>query len=458
MRQSSKGTLSFKNKFGYMMGDLANGLTFGMSAGFLLAFYTDALGITAAAAGLLFLVARIWDAINDPIMGALTDKMFKRRALKNKGKKVDKFRVYLLKGSWPVVLAAILMFFSPKGLNGAEKLVWAYVTYILWGMTYTFVNIPYGSLAAVMTQDPVERSSLAAARGLGGMLGGLLPRVIVPVILAGFVDGLSQGYLIVMVIFGVMSLISYLIAYFTVEEHVEYKVEEKQENTNIISSIKMIWSNRPFIAVSIATIAIIFGMMLTQAMGLFYYRENLNALSLMAIIGLASLIPTLIMTPLLPKLVKRFGTKKTAAYSSLMACLVNGVLMVIPDNAMVFSIGSLFIALFLVVPNMLVFGMVSDCIDYNQYLHGQRQEGVIYGFYSFVRKTGQALAGFIAGLGLSIVGYDASLSTQSTGTLFGIKFLNIGIPAVGLFIAFLAFKFIWNLTPEKQEEVRKHIS
>jgi GPH family glycoside/pentoside/hexuronide:cation symporter len=141
-------TLKAINKVGYGVGDLANGLTFGMSATFLLAFYTDVLGITAAAAGTLFLVARIWDAVNDPMMGTLADRMFARRRAKNaaSGKKLDKFRPFLLKGSWPVAVAAVLMFIAPSGLSMTGKLIWAYATYITWGMAYTFINIPYGSL------------------------------------------------------------------------------------------------------------------------------------------------------------------------------------------------------------------------------------------------------------------------------------------------------------------------
>lgn len=280
--------ITFKNKFGYMMGDVANGLTFGMSSGFLLAFYTDALGITAAAAGTLFLVARIWDAINDPMMGALTDKIFKKRMIKNKGKKVDKFRPFLLNGSWPVVVAAILMFFAPSALSGTQKLIWAYATYIVWGMAYTFVNIPYGSLAAVMTQDPVERSGLAVSRGVGGMIGNIAPRVIVPLILVKFSGNLAKGYLISMIIFGIIAAISYIITYLTVEENVEHKVSESQQNeeVNFKDSFSVLVKNRPFVAISVASIAMLFGMLVNQAMSFYYFKDNLQALGLLAMTGL----------------------------------------------------------------------------------------------------------------------------------------------------------------------------
>lgn len=435
------------------MGDVANGLTFGMSAGFLLAFYTDALGISAAAAGTLFLVARIWDAINDPMMGAVTDKLFRKRVLKNKDKKVDKFKPFLLKGSWPVILAAILMFFAPDGLSGTQKMVWAYATYIAWGMAYTFVNIPYGSLAAVMTQDPVERSSLAVARGIGGMIGNLLPRVIVPLILVSFTGDDAKGYFVAMIVLGIISLISYLITYATVEENVVHQVNEANTKVNFKDSFKVLVKNRPFIAVSIASIAMLFGMMVNQAMSLYYFRDNLQALELMPLTGITMILPMLLLAPIMSKLVKKFGTKKTVAVSSLISAIIYAILLMLPDNAYLFIGVSLVAGIFMSIPNMLVWGMVSDCIDYNQYLCGERQEGVIYGSYSFVRKMGQALAGFLAGLGLSVVAYNPDLITQTQATLFGIKFLTVGLSAIGMLVAFLAYQFIWNLTPEKQAEV-----
>jgi hypothetical protein len=247
-------TLKAINKVGYGVGDLANGLTFGMSATFLLAFYTDVLGITAAAAGTLFLVARIWDAVNDPMMGTLADRMFARRRAKNaaSGKKLDKFRPFLLKGSWPVAVAAVLMFIAPSGLSMTGKLIWAYATYITWGMAYTFINIPYGSLAAVMTQDPVERSSLSIARGLGGLFGAMFGRVLVPILLVSYADDQARGYLIAMLIFGVMTVAGYIFSYFTVKETVETKVEAAQK-FDLKASLGILWKNRPFMAISLAS-------------------------------------------------------------------------------------------------------------------------------------------------------------------------------------------------------------
>ncbi|MCK5736753.1 MAG: MFS transporter [Spirochaetaceae bacterium] len=453
-------SLKIKNKLGYGFGDLANGLTFGMSSTFLLAFYTDVLGITAVAAGTLFLVARIWDAVNDPMMGALADKLFQRRLARGKtGKsgRTDKFRPYLIKGSWPVVAAAILMFIAPGSMGTTQKLIWAYATYITWGMAYTFINIPYGSLAAVMTQDPVERSSLSVFRGLGGMIGGISIRIVVPAMLIANAGNDARGYLMAMIILGAVSLAGYIASYFMTEEKVETKPEAAVA-FSFKSTFSVLWKNRPFLAVSLASIAMLTGLMVNGAMNIYYFREVLNSLELMGLTAIITLIPMLAAAVVIPKLVKRYGTKKLSWFTSLMSAVLMTILLILPSNPWIYIGMMLFATLFLMIPNIIVWGQVSDCIDYNQYLSGSRQEGVIYGAYSFMRKMGQAFAGFIAGAGLGLVGYVANAESQSPGTIAGIKILTIGLPAVAMFIAFLSYYFIWNLTPEKQAEVTAAIS
>ncbi len=451
--------ITFANKLGYMLGDVANNMSFAMSSSFLLAFYTDVAGISAAAAGVLFLVARFWDAFNDPFMGVLTDRMFARRLRRQRGAPADKFRPFLLQGSWIVIACAILMFFMPSGLTPIQKLVWAYATYILWGMAYTFVNIPYGSLAAVMTQDTTERASLSVARGIGGTVGNLIPRMLVPLILSYFAEDQAKGYLMAMVAMGAIGIVSYVIAYFTVQENIRSTEPPKaREEVRPVEYLRVIGQNRPFISVSVASLAMIFGTMINGAMLIYYFKNNLNAFTLMGVTTIISMVPSLLIAPFLSRLVRRFGIQAVTAVGSLLSAVFFGLTFLLPDNIWLYIVLSFLSTLTMNIPNSLVWGMVSDCIDYNQYLTGNRQEGIIYGTYSFVRKTGQAFAGFLAGLGLDLVGYNADLAVQSAGTLLGIKFLTLGLPAIGMLIAWFAYQFIWNLSAEKKQEVYRRIN
>ena len=418
--------ITFANKLGYMLGDVANNMSFAMSSSFLLAFYTDVAGISAAAAGVLFLVARFWDAFNDPFMGVLTDRMFARRLRRQRGAPADKFRPFLLQGSWIVIACAI---------------------------------IPYGSLAAVMTQDTAERASLSVARGIGGTVGNLIPRMLVPLILSYFAEDQAKGYLMAMVAMGAIGIVSYVIAYFTVQENIRSTEPPKaREEVRPVEYLRVIGQNRPFISVSVASLAMIFGTMINGAMLIYYFKNNLNAFTLMGVTTIISMVPSLLIAPFLSRLVRRFGIQAVTAVGSLLSAVFFGLTFLLPDNIWLYIVLSFLSTLTMNIPNSLVWGMVSDCIDYNQYLTGNRQEGIIYGTYSFVRKTGQAFAGFLAGLGLDLVGYNADLAVQSAGTLLGIKFLTLGLPAIGMLIAWFAYQFIWNLSAEKKQEVYRRIN
>ena len=429
------------NRAGYAMGDLANTLSFGMTSAFLLAYYTDVLGISAAAAGTLFLVARIWDAINDPMMGTLCDKLFQ----KHNGVG-DKFRPFLLKGSWLMLATGVLVFWAPDSLSSTQKLIWAYVTYIVWGMCYTFVNIPYGSLATVMTNEPSERASLSGARALGSTIGMVSCNLVVPLLLSTFADDMGKAYLYSVALLGGLSVIFYLLAYRLTEEHIKHEPTPAARSVGFADTLRTLVKNKPFLCVSIASMLMLTAF-LGQASVLYYYlSENLGgAVWIISVTAVIQVTLTFILAPMIGKLAARFGTKKimmTGFAGAATAALASFLLPTSVVGMFVYyTVGVAFTTL----SNILIWANVADCIDYNYEISGQRQEGIIYSSYSFMRKMGQAIAGFMAGMGLSLIGYDATLDVQSDDTLFGIKVIMFLVPAVVQTICFFLYKFMWNL-------------
>ncbi|MBQ2089044.1 MAG: MFS transporter, partial [Lachnospiraceae bacterium] len=166
--------ITTKEKMAYACGDFGGVLTFSLISSFLTMFYTDCLHIPLAQITLLMLIARVWDAINDPLWGGFIDS--------RKPTKAGRFRPYVLVASIPLAIAAVLMFTKIPGLSPQQYLIYAYVTYILYGMMYTGVNIPYGSLASVITDDPQERSSLSVWRSVGAGFGNIPSMIILPMI------------------------------------------------------------------------------------------------------------------------------------------------------------------------------------------------------------------------------------------------------------------------------------
>ena len=444
--------LTVSNKVGYALGDLANSLTFGLTSMFLLAYYTDVLGISAAAAGTLFLVARVWDAINDPMMGTLCDKLF----AKHSGG--EKFRPFLLKGSWPVIVASILVFWVPEGLSDVQKLIWAYVTYIVYGMAYTFINIPYGSLATVMTNEPSERAALSGARAFGSLMGMVSCNIIMPSLLSFFADELSKAYLYGVVALGVVSFICYLCAFRMTEEYIHHE-ETVNQDICFKDTLKTLGKNVPFLCVSFASMLLLTAF-LGQSSVLYYYLSlNLEgAVWFISFTAGVQVVATVLLAPSPGKLSARFGTKTLMLVGFGGASIASLITFVLPTNLY----GAIFYYVIgmplMLLPNILIWANVADCIDHNYRISGQRQEGLIYSSYSFMRKMGQAIAGFIAGMGLSVVGYDATLDVQAESTLSGIKAFMFVMPGVAMAVCFLLYYFFWNLKPITEEEISQNTS
>ncbi|WP_354011684.1 MFS transporter [Endozoicomonas lisbonensis] len=435
------------NRIGYGLGDVANTLSFGMTSMFLLAYYTDVLGISAAAAGTLFLVARIWDAVNDPMMGAFCDKLFQ----KHNGVG-DKFRPFLLRGSWLLLVSGILVFWAPESLTATQKLVWAYVTYIIWGMCYTFINIPYGSLATVMTQDPGERASLSGARAMGGVSGSIACNILVPFMLSIFADDLSKAYLYSMIILGALSVVCYLLAYRFTQEHIKHEASSCDTKFSLKDTLNTLGRNKPFLCVSISSLFLLTAMMGQGAVFYYYLSLSLDgALWMISLTAVLQVVTVVIVGSSIGKVAEKFGVKKIMTTSFLIAGIFALITFLLPTS--IYS--TLFFYVlgmpFVMIPNVLIWANVADCIDHNYEISGQRQEGIIYSSYSFMRKMGQAIAGFIAGMGLSLVGYDAALEIQSSFTLSGIKGIMFLMPAIAMFICFFLYQFMWTLDSRTKE-------
>lgn len=208
-----------RDKLGYLFGDLGNDLFFILVAAFLMVFYTDVFQLNPAHVGLLFLIARLWDAVADVTWGRFIDT---RKSTKN-----GKFKPWILRMSVPLVVSGVLMFVTIPGMSDGFYLAYAYVTYIIWGTLYSTVNIPYGSMASVITADPVERTALSSWRTLGAQVSGLVINVVGPMIL--FVNNRPDAdrFFLAALIFGGLAIASYLACYKLSTERIVLDETEK---------------------------------------------------------------------------------------------------------------------------------------------------------------------------------------------------------------------------------------
>lgn len=452
--RSSEATLptkfGIKDKIGYMFGDLGNDLFFALISGYLMLFYTDIYGISAATAGVILMVARILDALFDVAWGTYIDS----RPAGAKGK----FRPYLLFSALPVTIFGVLTFtWIPA--DGAWKVAVASAGYILWGLAYSTINIPYGSLASVMTSDPVERTSLSTFRTLGALLANVFILVAAPLIIFGpGKTPLGAGFLTVAVICAVLANVFYYGAYRLTTERVK-TVPVTKKKGRFLQTVRGLLKNRPLLGLMLASFGFLVSFMTVNAITPYLFKDYFKAPNLIAVSGLIGLGSSFIAMPILSPLVKRLGKKETAVIGLIIAFASNALMFLLPITSpyvyMALNCAAGFGLAFL---NILIWAMVSDCIDYQERLTGRREEGTVYSVYSLVRKIGQAAAGGLGGFALISVGYNSGLPAQSDAVAHGIKNIITLVPAAGSLLALVSLLWVYNLTKNRVGQLNEQLS
>ncbi|MCH5198559.1 MAG: MFS transporter [Oscillospiraceae bacterium] len=450
--------ITAKDKIGYALGDMGGLLTFGLISSFLNMFYTDVLHIPLGQITILMLVARIWDAINDPLWGSFIDS--------RKPTKHGRFRPYILAASVPLALGAVVMFTKIPGLSTTQYLIFAYITYIFYGMMYTGTNIPFGSLASVITNDGQERSSLSMWRSIGAGFGGLPAQILLPFFVYTTLENgtkvLDSTKLTLSVaVLGVLTVVIYYLHFKLTKERISIPPKQNQSDYSLIKSIKALSKNRPFIVLCIISMLLIAFQMYTQTTYNYLLKNYYNQPGLYSLTTVCTYLPMACFLPFMGKLIRKYGKKELCSAGLAFAAVINVVLYLIKltpivENPYVFLALLLFSGAgqtFLVLE---VWALVMDVIDYHELLSGRREEGTAYAFYSFTRKLGQTLAGVGTNILLGVIGYNVN-STETQGQTAEVvsKLYDIStiIPAIVLAVMFVLLAFCYKLSKKKLEEM-----
>ncbi|MED3564032.1 glycoside-pentoside-hexuronide (GPH):cation symporter, partial [Bacillus xiapuensis] len=386
-----------------------------------------------------------WDAVADVSWGRFIDT---RKAGKN-----GKFRPWILRMSFPLVISGVLMFVQIPGMSNGFYTAFAYVTYILWGTLYSTVNIPYGSMASVITGDPVERTSLSSWRTLGANLAGLIINVVGPMIL--FVNNKADAnhFLLGAIIFGILAIACYLACYKLSIERITVN-EADRPKVNLGKTLKGLVKNKPLLWILIASLSFMMCFMLIGAVNVYLFKDYFGNAKALSMVGLIQSAAVFVGMPMVKPLVAKFGKKELASAGLLLSAIVYGVLYFLPSLTATQFIAILSIAMFgYGLFNLVVWAFVTDVIDYHEYLTGLREDGTVYSIYSFSRKVGQALAGGIGGAAIAAVGYNPTLQEQAKDTLHGIHTLGTLVPAFVMFVIFLIVTFLYPLNKKRTAQL-----
>jgi glycoside/pentoside/hexuronide:cation symporter, GPH family len=436
--------LSVKEKIGYSLGDTASHFVWDMVGFWLLFFYTDVYGISAAAAGTIMLIARFWDMAIDPVIGIVSDRTNTRWG---------KFRPYILFGAIPYAVLAILTFTTPN-FGEFGKIVYAGATYVLLMTAYAFINLPYSALGAVMTDDTYERAGLNTYRFIAGFTGQFIVTGLA-LTLAEFFGGgdKAQGFQYTVFLFAGLSLIFFFITFKTTKERVQ---PPKEQVNSLKEDVKNLFQNKAWIILAaVGIISFIMFAMQNAAIAYYfkYYLGRENNVQWFNVIGTVALIVAL---PLSKPLAKRFGNKNVFIASS----LISGLFFILIYIAGINDLTTIYV--FNIIAKMayapavpLLWTMIADSADYGEWTTGRRATGLYFSAAVFAQKAGWGIGAAIAGWILAASGFIPNILQNDTA-ITGIKLLVSVIPGI-LYMSCALFMIFYKIDSQTTTLMKKDL-
>jgi glycoside/pentoside/hexuronide:cation symporter, GPH family len=449
--------LKLREKVAYGMGDFASSMFWKLFSMFLLFFYTDVVGIPAAAVGTMFLLTRVWDSANDPLMGMIADRTNSRWG---------KFRPYLFFVAVPFAIIGILTFTTPD-ISATGKIVYAYVTYTLMMMVYTAVNVPYAALMGVMTANTVERTALASYRFLGAFGGGLFVTATATYLIEYFGNGLDSeiGYQITIGIYSVLAAVLFILTFFGTKERLRPPVEKNR----LRDDLKDIAKNGPWFIMLAANISFLIFNSLREAAMIFYFRYYVGVQEVVyfGTVSPSALVSTYMSVWLAANIIgvafartvaKRFGKKRTFLIAMIVTTMLSFSLYFIQSDQVELMFFLNFIIGITTGINLpIIWSIFADIADYSEWKNGRRATGLIFSSSSMSQKFGWTLGGAFSGWILAAFAYQPGVE-QSDLSILGIRLLISVFAGVGALLCVICiynYKLDDNTMKEINEELMK---
>lgn len=440
------------DQIGYAFGDMAGSFVNLFVDTYFLTFCTYVLGISPEWMAALFLAARLWDAVSAPVMGSLPDRW-------HLGKAPDKFKPWIKLFILPLALSGVLCF-TRVTFSGLALHTWVAFAYILYGLCYTGTSMPYGAMANVISDDPIDRSKLSRARSIGGTVVGIGALSLVPIICFDPDSNIiPERFTLLAVIFGIFCVAGYLALCSLTQErfHPNDPAEEKFDHGKVL---KAAFKNRPLIGVMVATIGSMLFSTGSSQLRSYIFKEYYGSTEAMTIASLGSLPVILLCFVLVPKIVDRFGKQNViltmCGFNFIASALI--LFIRIPD-AVTYAILNLGATIGQTVFAMLVWALVADCLDYSEWKMDIRSDGSMYSLYAFSRKAGSAIASTGAAAALGAIGYISGTNiVQSAGTIDHIYYLVNAVPVVSCALELIGIGLIFNLNRKITDTMYKELA
>lgn len=436
--------LTLKEKVGYGIGAFGKDLVYALVSGFILFYFNDVLGISASFTGVMMMIAMLFDAFNDPIMGVLVEKT---------RSKYGKFRPWIFLGTLLNAFVLYLMFSIPSSFSGGTLLFYASLMYVLWGMTYTLMDIPFWSMIPSLTKPGKEREELSVIGRTSSSIGFAIPTVLTMIVVPLLASSERLGFSYFALFIAIIFVITEIICVLSVKE----KTTENKKTVKVKDMFKALLHNDQTLIVVIGIVIFNASTSLTTQLALYFFKYDIGNeqfFSLFGAIGGAAQIIAMVIFPLLRK---KFSLQQLL-YLAIGCCIFGYLALFILASIKLTYIALLGIAAFIIyfgggIITILTTVFLSDTIEYGEYKNGDRNEGVTFSMQTFVVKLASAFAVLIAGIGLDLVGLDQNLPVQSEQTLLGLRLIMTVLPIIRLIIMIIVFKRKYILNDNKMKEI-----
>lgn len=444
--------MNAKQKIGYGLGAVGKDLVYALVSGFILYYYNDVLGISGTFTGIMMMAARVFDAFNDPLMGVIVEKTHTR---------MGKFRPWILSGTLLNALILYGMFAMPESVTGTAMLVYASVAYVLWGVTYTLMDIPFWSMIPAITEPGKERESLSVIGRTCSSVGFAVPTILTMLLVTRLGGSVRRGFALVAlgaaVIFAVFEIVCVMM--------VRERESVRQQTPSVREMLSALVRNDQAMVVVVGIIVFNASLYLTTQLAVYFFKYDMHNPDLYSLFGTVGGGTQILAMASLPMLRKRFSAK---------GILTGALLITIAGYAYLFTLSSLgvrSVGALLVAPFVIYIGFglatvlttifLADSVDYGEYRTGARNESVIFSMQTFVVKLASAVSVLIAGVGVDAIGLVQSAGSvipeQSAGTLLGLRLLMIAVPVAGLLFSIVFFQKKYKLTEQENARIAQEL-
>lgn len=450
----------WQDKLGYAMGDMGCGFSFQLVSTFMQLFYLQYIGIKPGDYAIIILISKAFDAVNDIVIGNLVDT-------KRIGKK-SKYMPWILLGGITLVIFNVMIFAPVKDFSYAGKYAWCLIAYCLWSIAYTMVNVPYGSLHSVITDDPQQRVSLSTFRSIGAALPAVIIMIVLPGIVystytndAGIEIQTLKGETLLPVAVA-LSIFAFAVLWGTTRLVKERVSRDTSENTTgikaILSAVKSFFTNRAMVGATVATVASVALFNSTMSLNNMVFQYFFKDAGKVGVAMIGSYAPMILFMVLVGKLTAKFG-KKNIIVTTMLIGAISGIAAIFapisPNSTgmIIYIVCLMGLNLGNAVFQISVWAIVADCIEVSYRKTGKSEEGSLYALYSFFRKLAQGIGQAVVSWGLVAIGFvEGENAVQAADFGDKVKSLYFVVLAVGSLIAFLAMKFIYNIGKKEELE------